>query len=91
MNDAARSPFVLLALAGATIVFCRGDVFATVRRVWPRFLGCPLCVGFWTGALGMFGVRRSTTALDFLLDGSAVALLALLSDAILCRLLGTPE
>ena len=57
-----------LAVAGIAHILTRGRIFAPLRR-WAtlgrgegtelsRFLGCPLCVGFWVGlALEVGGLR----------------------------------
>lgn len=44
-------PYDIFALAGATIIFTKSTLFAFVRKLWPKFLGCPLCVGFWVGII----------------------------------------
>lgn len=81
---------VVLGLVGATIIFCRGDIFAQVRRVWPKFLTCTLCVGFWVGLAGAWwkGARHPV---DLLLSGALVGLVALVVDAWLVRTLGDPK
>ena len=97
MTIAPPSPYELLALAGATQILVRGAIFARVRRVWPALLACALCVGFWVGAVGGFALRvgpavrfDAELALAVLLDGAAVALVSLLADAVLARLLDMP-
>jgi hypothetical protein len=35
-----------------TVLFIKGSIFAPVRRLWPKLLTCPLCVGFWIGLVG---------------------------------------
>jgi hypothetical protein len=46
---------MLLAFAGlvsATIIFVKSTLFAKIRSVYPTFLSCALCVGFWIGLFG---------------------------------------
>jgi hypothetical protein len=77
----------LVALIGATIIFCRGVIFARVRGLWPIFFTCPLCVGFWVGGLFSIYVHRALS-FDFLLYGCLVAILSLATDAWLAKQLG---
>ncbi len=71
-----------LGLIGATIVFCRGTIFAPIRLWWPKFFGCPLCIGVWVGlcyslyATGLVDVR---SIVKHVLLGASVGLLSYLT------------
>lgn len=39
-------------LACATVIFVWSPLFTRVRALWPDFLGCAMCVGFWVGLAG---------------------------------------
>ena len=87
------NPFTLTALVGATLILVRGTIFARVRPVWPALLECTQCTGTWVGiAAGASGVADAGhgRALDALLVGCAVSVLAMLTDGILMKLLGDP-
>ena len=46
--------YELSALVCATLIFTTSHLFDPVRRLWPKFLGCPMCVGFWVGCCAPF-------------------------------------
>lgn len=86
--------FVFVALVGATLILVRGTILAPVRPLWPALFGCAQCTGFWVGVLGSVGGLTPMghgRALDALVAGCATSLLALLTDAVLLRLLGDPD
>jgi hypothetical protein len=87
--------WVFVALVGATLILVRGRVFARVRPLWPSLFGCAQCVGFWVGGtaggMGLAPLVGRGRALDALLVGCGVSLLALLTDAVLLKLLGDPH
>jgi len=82
---------IWIALIGLTLIIVRGTIFEQGRRLWPGLLECSQCTGFWVGAwagtfqLIIFGHGR---ALDILLGGFAISVLALSVDAALLLLLG---
>lgn len=87
---------MIVALVGATIIITRGTIFRGFQQGRARvFFACSLCVGFWVGSVTMLVLRLPSTPwkgfVDFMLDGSSVALLSLAADAVLIRLLGEPE
>ena len=87
---------MIVALVGATIIITRGTIFRGLQQGRARvFFACSLCMGFWVGAVTMLVLRPVSTPwgsfVDFVLDGSSIALLSLAADAILIRLLGEPE
>lgn len=95
LSDALRLGYQLFALAGATLIFCEGSLFARVRRLWPKLLGCPQCVGFWVGlgaalVLDRAGPWPRALGAAFL-SGCATSLASLLASALLVRLLGPLE
>ena len=85
-------PGLLLALVGVTIVATRGSIFRWLHEGRAgAFFKCPLCVGFWVGALGSLVLRPWSGAIggveDAFLDGASVAVLSYLVGAVLIRLL----
>jgi hypothetical protein len=85
---------VFVALVGATLLLVRGAILAPVRSLWPALLGCAQCAGFWVGgAAGASGLAQvgHGRALDALVVGCGVSVLALLTDAVLLKLLGDPQ
>jgi hypothetical protein len=84
---------VLLGLVGVTIIVTRGDIFAWLRRFWPKLLSCPLCVGFWVGVgydIFMRPTFTSVAVVDHVIWGGLVGLLALMTSAWLIEKLGPP-
>jgi hypothetical protein len=85
--------FILAALVGATLIVVRGTLFRRVRAIWPSFLGCSQCVGFWIGVLAaatsppLLSVRHDWR-LDAPLLGCALSLLAMSVDLTLLWLGG---
>jgi hypothetical protein len=81
----------LVGAVGLTIILTRGSIFARVRKVWPSFLGCPLCVGAWVGA-GLFFLGRESLAparelvAGLLAAAGAVSVGATLVDFVLAKL-----
>jgi hypothetical protein len=86
---------IFVALIGATLLLVRGAIFAPVRRLWPALFGCAQCAGFWAGVLGgasgLAEAAGRSRALDAIVLGCAVSIGALLTDAVLLRLLGDPH
>lgn len=85
---------LITALIGMTLLIVRSVVFAPLRKLWPAFFGCAQCVGTWVGAAaGASGIIETNYVwwADAVIVGASVSFLALLSDAILLRLLGEPE
>jgi hypothetical protein len=66
----------LFALAGITIILTWGTIFERFRRIYPKFLECPLCVGFWVGMAGSW-IRRTGSPIDHLFDAALTSLLSL--------------
>jgi len=86
--------FFLLALVGTTLIVVRGAIFDPIRRVWPTFFGCSMCVGMWVGmGASVFGVVTlgRGKALDMYVVGAATSFCSLLADAVMLRLLGDPH
>lgn len=86
MNDV----LLVLALIGATLIATRGTIFRLLRRLWPEFLECPLCVGFWVGAAaGASSVVSlgNGKILDAFITGCATSFLSMLANAVLIFLL----
>lgn len=84
----------LAAMVGATLVVTRSTLLARARRLYPPLFGCSQCAGFWVGTVagagGLVSVGRGVPV-DALVAGCATSLLALLTDALLLKLLGDPE
>lgn len=71
-----------LGLIGATIVFCRGTIFAPIRVWWPAFLQCPLCIGVWVGlsySLYVRGLIDVKSVVTHIMLGASVGLLSYLT------------
>lgn len=87
-------PLVLLALVGTTLIIVRGTIFDAVRRLWPSFLACSMCCGFWVGAVagatGILSIGHGR-ALDMFIAGASTSFSSLLADAVLLKLLGDPS
>jgi hypothetical protein len=84
----------LLALVGTTLIVVRGTVFKPLQRLWPALFRCSQCAGTWVGAAaGAFGVVvvGHDRVLDAVIVGAATSFLSLLADAVLLKLLGSPE
>jgi hypothetical protein len=85
---------LLLALVGATLIVVRSTIFRPIRRIWPALFECCQCTGAWIGAAaGASGIASAGRGrvLDAVIIGAATSFLALLSDAVLLRLLGDPK
>jgi hypothetical protein len=89
----------LLGLCGITLILARGTIFRAVRRLAPKFLGCPQCVGFhvgfWGGGAGLAFARVIATPLALMwlvahaaILGGAVSLLSSIADGILEHFFG---
>lgn len=76
----------LLGLIGATIIFTCSSLFERVRAIYPKFLGCALCVGFWVGVGG--AVARYKEPIDIFFTGTTVSLLSFTTFLVLVRLQG---
>ena len=76
----------LLGLVGATIIFTWSTLFARIREIYPTFLKCPLCVGFWVGLAG--AALRHENFLNAFLTGAGVSLLAFTTHLVLEKLQG---
>ena len=79
----------LLGFVGVTLIVTRGGVMSKVRKLAPKFLSCPQCVGWWIGFLPTMLEESPTWAVALsvtcraVLVGGAVSLLSSLSEAIL--------
>jgi len=85
---------IWIALIGLTLLLVRGTIFSPLQRLWPALFQCSQCTGAWVGiAAGAGGIVQTGhgRALDAIIAGSATSFLALLSDAVLLRLLGDPN
>jgi hypothetical protein len=83
-----------LALVGLTLIVVRGTIFRPIRRIWPALLECCQCTGMWVGmAAGAMGLSQEGggRVAGAVLIGGATSLLAMLTDAVLLKLLGEPE
>ena len=72
--------FLLLCAVGMTLIMARSTLFEPVRKIWPKFLGCPQCVGFWVGAAigsSAFHVAAVDRAMDAVLFGCATSVASL--------------
>jgi len=89
MDELALLVLAVLGFAGVTLILTRGWIFLPFRvrfegrPIAHRFVRCPLCVGFWTGAAGWTALELViNTPLSFfllieiLLVGGAVSFLA---------------
>ena len=59
--------YFVLASFGLTQILVYGKIFEGIRPSRERFKGffhCPMCVGFWTGAL-LFGLNGHTELFTF--------------------------
>jgi hypothetical protein len=85
---------LLSALVGATLILVRGTIFGWLQRLYPPLFRCSQCTGTWigmaAGASGIVSVGRGHL-IDAIVVGAATSFLALLSDAILLKLLGDPS
>jgi len=74
-------------LVAATIIFVWSTLFERVRAIWPLFLKCPMCTGFWVGAGGSV-LRRGLHAdlLDHFFTATVVSVLAFATYLVLHRL-----
>lgn len=76
----------LLGLIGATIIFTWSTLFEKVRAIYPKFLRCSMCVGFWVGCLGIFLDGKPHEVYEAFLNGTTVSLLSFTTYLILTRL-----
>jgi hypothetical protein len=87
------NPLTLTALIGATLIIVRGTIFTGLRKFWPPLLECSQCTGMWVGfaagASSLVPLGRGLFLDGFVL-GCAVSVLAMLTDAVLLKLLGDP-
>jgi hypothetical protein len=77
----------LLGGVGATMILVRGTIFARVRAWAPSFLGCALCVGFWSGLL-FAAARGARDPLDLFVLACATSLLSFFAILIVYKLEG---
>lgn len=88
-----RDFLLLSALIGATLIVVRGTIFRRMRAVWPAFLACSQCVGFWVGvgagatSIVSLGYGRW---FDTALMGCAVSALAMVTDIVLLKIADGP-
>ena len=61
-----------LGLISATVSFVWSPLFIWIRRAWPEFLGCAMCLGFWWGVFGSITLRQALDA-QVALDGAVVS------------------
>lgn len=81
----------LLAFAGlvcVTIIFVRGSIFERVRKRWPSFLSCALCVGFWVGLAGTLYIQPNVWWLEHFLSACIVSVASFALYLALLRLEG---
>jgi len=76
----------VLEAAAITLVFTQGTLFVWVRKLWPAFFSCPLCVGVWVG-IGYSGMLSppitSSEGLQVLGSGALAGVVALGIHAVL--------
>jgi hypothetical protein len=48
----------LLASICVTVLIIKGSIFNPLRQVYPVLFHCPLCFGFWVGALVKLAILR---------------------------------
>jgi len=85
---------IFVALVGATLILVRGTIFGWLRRFWPALFGCSQCVGTWVGmAAGASGLASTGEGriVDAVVVGCATSVMSMLTDGVLCKLLGEPE
>jgi len=81
--------YFILASYGLTQILVYGTIFNKVRPSHP-FFHCPMCVGFWSGAL-LFSINRFTELFSFEYTFANFFLLGWLASGasyILCMLFG---
>lgn len=81
----------ILRLTAIAHVFSRGTIFARMRTsgpaLWRELAGCPLCAGWWIGALGCAALATPGAPLvRGLGDASIVATLALFVYGLIRRI-----
>ncbi len=81
------SPLDFAGLVAATIIFVWSPLFERVHAIWPRFLKCAMCTGFWIG-LGGSLLRRGLHAdrYDHFFTATAVSVLSFFTYLALRRL-----
>lgn len=80
-------------LISVTIIFTWSTLFKKVRSIYPTFLGCALCVGFWIGLFGSMAWREVVpltlhTGLTHFFTACIVSVLSLAASLVLHRLDG---
>lgn len=83
----------LVGLVGITLIVTHGTLLRGIRRLAPKFLGCPQCIGFHIGfwVTGVQAVLSGVTygaALHAVLVGGAVSVLSALADGALQHFFG---
>lgn len=84
--------FAFAGLVSITIIFVKSTLFARVRRIYPTFLECALCAGFWIGLFGSIAWNPGTLTLhdglSHFFAASIVSVLSLVIALVLHRLDG---
>jgi hypothetical protein len=61
-----------LGLVAATVIFVWSPLFRRFRDLCPEFLGCAMCMGFWSGFVGSVSLTRHL-GLESFLDACVVS------------------
>ena len=59
--------YFILTAYGLTQILVYGKIFEKIRpseKTWRGFFYCPMCIGFWVGAV-LFGINRWTELFTF--------------------------
>ena len=80
--------FEIAGFVAATIIFVWSDLFLRIRTAWPKFLNCPMCVGFWVGFGGSILERgiHPDIWMNHFFQGTIVSILSFATYLILKRL-----
>jgi hypothetical protein len=85
---------IFVALIGVTLIIVRGTIFRRLQQFWPALFRCAQCTGFWVGVAASAGKLVTTgqqRAVDAILVGAAISVLAMAADAVFISLLGDPN
>lgn len=74
-----------IGLVGATLIFTWSKLFTRVRAIYPTFLECSMCVGFWVGVAG-YEARDQRSLYDAFLTGCSISLLSYTTTLLFRRL-----
>ena len=66
-----------VGLVGITLIVTSSRLFARLRVIWPEFLGCPMCVGFWIGCFAYLLREYASVSIgEMMLLGGSVSVLS---------------